>query len=100
MKEKHLLSTNLPVAYLIKLHCYTDKDSLSNIMAHSHIAGKWKSPNLKTDLIFLPRCTQARQAVKGKKEDWYKESPKTELFLMKTFLKHTLIYEPKDEAQW
>lgn len=64
MKEKHLLSTNLPVAYLIKLHCYTDKDSLSNIMAHSHIARKWKSQNLKTDLIFLPRCTHARQAVK------------------------------------
>lgn len=33
IKGKPLLSSNLPITYLIKLHHYTDKESLSNTTA-------------------------------------------------------------------
>lgn len=54
MKDKHLLGTNLPITYLIKPHCHTDKRSLRNIIARSLMARKEKRQNVKRNLILLP----------------------------------------------
>lgn len=45
-----------------------DKESLSNVITQGHVAKKWKSQKLNTDLISQPQCTHSTQAVKRERE--------------------------------